>query len=187
MNYSQSGEQNAILRCCEGRGWPDTFVDIGAFDGVKYSNTRALALAGWKGVCVEPDPRNFVALRETYKGNKNVQLINVALGTGTNLIRFVDTGDEYARFADNSMQSNVWVMQVTWDYLMRQFTKAVTVLSIDAEGQSVPLLFAAPIDAMAPHVICVEHDGRNIEVAKWGSKLGYEVCCLNEENIVLWK
>jgi hypothetical protein len=50
-----------------------------------------------------------------------------------------------------------------------------------------PSVGVPPIKEMAPHVICVEHDGRNIEVAKWGAILGYEVCCLNEENIVLWK
>jgi FkbM family methyltransferase len=187
MSFSQGGEENAILRCCEGRGWPDTFIDIGAFDGVKFSNTRALALAGWHGVLVEPDARNFVALRETYKDNKSVQLVNVALGGGTNLVPFLDMGDEYARMATNAAQSKTWVMMVTWEHLLRQFEGPFTVLSIDAEGQSVPLLFAAPIKDMAPHVICIEHDGRNIEVAKWGAILGYEVCCLNEENIVLWK
>ena len=120
MSYSQSGEENAILAAVMDKGYPCTFLDIGAFDGVTYSNTRALALAGWKGVLVEPSPRNFAALRENYKDIK-AQLVNVALGMDARLIDFIDTGDEYARKAAKPGQSNIWVSQVTWFYILNQF------------------------------------------------------------------
>jgi hypothetical protein len=49
------------------------------------------------------------------------------------------------------------------------------------------LFLAMPIGAMAPHVICVEHDGRAVELASYSAQFGYNVACLNQENIVLWK
>lgn len=35
------------------------FIDIGAYDGEHYSNTKLLEEKGWHGVCAEPFPHNF--------------------------------------------------------------------------------------------------------------------------------
>ena len=32
------------------------FVDVGAHDGIRLSNTYALALVGWTGICIEAHP-----------------------------------------------------------------------------------------------------------------------------------
>ena len=42
------------------------FIDVGANNGWKASNTRALFLKGWRGICVEADPDTFKVLEETY-------------------------------------------------------------------------------------------------------------------------
>lgn len=44
-----------------------TAVDIGAGDGMRWSNTYALFLNGWRGVGVEFDSRKFVKLARAYK------------------------------------------------------------------------------------------------------------------------
>lgn len=58
--YSQNDEQQVTLEFFKGR--TGRFLDIGAFDGVTFSNTRALLESGWAGVFVEPSPRNLVKL-----------------------------------------------------------------------------------------------------------------------------
>jgi len=35
------------------------FLDIGAYDGEKFSNSKLLEQNGWRGVCADPFPRNF--------------------------------------------------------------------------------------------------------------------------------
>lgn len=40
-------------------GWPLTFLDIGAHQGVEISNTYGLEERGWIGLCVEPLPLHF--------------------------------------------------------------------------------------------------------------------------------
>lgn len=35
------------------------FVDVGSADGVALSNTKALESLGWKGVCIDPFPKNM--------------------------------------------------------------------------------------------------------------------------------
>jgi hypothetical protein len=65
--HSQFGEDGVIERafvvigettrvCCE----------FGAWDGLHFSNTRALVERGWHGVFVEADPQRFEELRSLY-------------------------------------------------------------------------------------------------------------------------
>ncbi len=46
---------------------PRSFVDIGAGDGIRWSNTYALVRAGWRGLGVEYDPRRAARLARNYK------------------------------------------------------------------------------------------------------------------------
>jgi len=38
------------------------FLDIGAFDGIHFSNTYSFEIQGWQGVCVEPHPAIYPLL-----------------------------------------------------------------------------------------------------------------------------
>jgi hypothetical protein len=49
-----------------------TAVDIGAGDGIRWSNTYALFLNGWQGLGIEFDSRKFVNLAQAYKFFPNV-------------------------------------------------------------------------------------------------------------------
>ena len=57
VRWSQSGEDGIIReimrRLGVRHGW---FVEFGAWDGLRFSNTRALVEAGWHGVLIEGDP-----------------------------------------------------------------------------------------------------------------------------------
>ena len=48
-------------------GHTRTAIDIGAGDGMRWSNTYALFLNGWRGVGIEFDSRKFVKLARAYK------------------------------------------------------------------------------------------------------------------------
>lgn len=60
-DYSEHGEQEHILNFFKGqkRG---RFLDIGAFNGLQISNTRALLELGWTGVYIEANPPAFIQL-----------------------------------------------------------------------------------------------------------------------------
>jgi FkbM family methyltransferase len=60
--HAQWGEDRWIV---ENLGPPDrgVFVDIGAGDGVRGSNTLYFETIGWNGLCVDPDPRNHQPLQ----------------------------------------------------------------------------------------------------------------------------
>lgn len=79
--FSQQGEDGVIRRifsvvgpgerrCCE----------FGAWDGIHFSNARALVLDGWEGVFIESDPHRFRQLCETYADMDNVVCLAARVG-----------------------------------------------------------------------------------------------------------
>ena len=65
--FSQNNEQQIIANYFG--NFKGTFADIGANNGVTLSNTYALSLAGWYGLCVEPAPSAFDRLEMATKKN----------------------------------------------------------------------------------------------------------------------
>jgi FkbM family methyltransferase len=82
---SQYGEHERILEYFADR--QGRFLDIGAFDGKTFSNTKSLADLGWSGVCVEPSPPAFCALMATYKDNPKIELVNAAVSNAAGGLR----------------------------------------------------------------------------------------------------
>lgn len=46
--------------------WPRTVVDIGAGNGVRWSNSYALLLASWRTLGIEADPQKYALLAKVY-------------------------------------------------------------------------------------------------------------------------
>jgi hypothetical protein len=68
--FSNSREEQILARYIAELLPPNhnrTAVDIGAGDGMRWSNTYALFANGWKGIGIEFDPRKFVKLARAYK------------------------------------------------------------------------------------------------------------------------
>lgn len=94
-DYSQAGEQEAILSWAAAQGRAGSFVDLGAFDGERYSNTAALADEGWWGICVEAAPDAAAACAQRYSGNADVRVVLGAFATGREpVVTFHWTPDE---------------------------------------------------------------------------------------------
>jgi FkbM family methyltransferase len=61
MYYSQF-EQDKIVNEYFKNKIDGFFVDIGAADGIKFSNSKFFEETGWKGICIEPNPKAFEEL-----------------------------------------------------------------------------------------------------------------------------
>src|SRR6266498_1873902 len=67
--FSHANEQNILANYIETllpKDRPRTVVDIGAGNGLRWSNSYALLLAGWKALGVEADPQKFALLSKVY-------------------------------------------------------------------------------------------------------------------------
>ena len=56
-----------------------TFIDVGANDGIKYSNSFAFSKLGWKGICIEAHPDYYKICCEN-RDNEFTKILNVACG-----------------------------------------------------------------------------------------------------------
>lgn len=62
--YSQCGQDKWLIENIFNDREDGIFVDIGAHDGVSFSNTLKLEQLGWKGIAVEPMPQTYATLAE---------------------------------------------------------------------------------------------------------------------------
>src|SRR4030042_7031638 len=49
------------------------FVEVGAMEGIRFSNTYFYELRGWKGICVEPHPDYAKLLKKNRPGSAVIQ------------------------------------------------------------------------------------------------------------------
>ena len=50
------------------------FVEVGAYDGHRWSNTTSLIESNWSGILIEPIDRYFKSCQERYKDNRKIQI-----------------------------------------------------------------------------------------------------------------
>jgi FkbM family methyltransferase len=69
------------------------FVEIGAFDGLSYSNTWGLAERGWEGLLVEPIPELATKCRENHRRHPQVSITESAIGSHRGVASLVLAGE----------------------------------------------------------------------------------------------
>jgi len=203
MSYSQNNEEEVILDHFGDR--VGRFLDIGAFDGVTYSNTRALVARGWHGICVEPNPYSFLKLLKACE-QKQVECVLAAVGCpeDAGIVPFygkvddsLDThGVPSATVSTiNDAHRDKWAMAVGgWtsfhvpvispEVLLSHLGWHYDFVNIDVEGGNWQLLQQFPISAMDAELVCVEYEDRAVEMVEWLKDHGYEVIHRTTENLI---
>jgi FkbM family methyltransferase len=191
--YSQNNEEQIILKYLgDSTG---TFLDIGAYDGITFSNTYELVKRGWTGVMVEASPRTFIKLQDNVEEYKNkLTLVNACIVTDDQ--KLVDFYDNIQATATHNL-TNVekWKKQTPFDMIAVMTCHHKTLLekvghlydfvNIDVEGSSTDLFMCLYDELPDVKIWCVEHDGNDkaiIEKAK-----GCKVLLRNGENLILAK
>lgn len=198
-DYSQGGEQPHILRALEGVG-PARFLDVGAFDPEVFSNTRALIEQGWTGVMVEPSPGPLRKLIESYNGNEAIRVLGAAVTVEGGIITMTMSND--ALSSDNAQHVELWqraavpgqppvfygkmdALSISLKQLLDSYGGDFEFVNIDVEGSSVDLFVEMVRIGPRPRCVCVEHNGRLVELAAAYQGAGYSLAFLNDANVVL--
>lgn len=184
---SQLGEDALIYDFFKGKK-NGFFVEVGAYDGVGFSNTYFLEALGWDGILVEPSPELSVACR---KARPNSQVVQAACGNGSGAVTFkaakganaVGTlsfiGDNEwhrARIArEGGVIEEIIVPLITLAKILEGECRRVDVLSIDVEGAELEVLKGADVERLEPTVIIVEDNtnGRDSRVDDFIISRGY--------------
>ncbi len=156
-----------------------TFIEVGAFDGEYVSNTSGLADIGWNGVYIEPVPEFFSKCKFRHKKNKNVKVIQTAVGaedgsliiniggplsTAHNEMRENFKNLEWAK-SNFSNESTCIANLTTLDSLLEQnmVKKGFELLVIDVEGYEWNVLKVFDIAKWKPQMIIIELHDQNDE------------------------
>ena len=84
--YSQCKQDEFIDKIVFKKKESGYFIEIGAYDGITFSNTAFLEKERkWKGICVEPMPNAFNKL----KSNRNCDLINGCIYSSEVTVEFL--------------------------------------------------------------------------------------------------
>lgn len=173
------------------------FIDIGAYDIFKFSNTRRLFELGWTGIMVEPAPENYKTISDFYKQEQKIEVLNCAVGVIGGEIDFYSCNDAVS--TSNIAHMEKWqaagvpfvkikVNQVNVIDFMNQYCHDVDFLSIDTEATNMQVFRMIP-DFVFEQIkmICIEHDNGQEEIEARLKRFGFKTIHTNAENIILAK
>lgn len=159
MSYSQNNEEHYILKHFGSH--VGRFLDIGAYDGKRLSNTFALLQRGWTGDLIEPSPKVYPALYENVKHYK-ARIGEFAIAEYDGTIKFYDNDNavattsatDKAKWKDESF-NEIEVQCVRFDTVWSEKDK-FDFISIDVEGLDVQVLKQIDINKHGVKCICIE-------------------------------
>lgn len=177
--FSQGDEQKWVTEYfgmtgsfVEGR--QQTFLDLGANDGETLSNTRALALKGWRGLCVDASPLAAQRLMQLYRDSETVQTYWTGVGEEAGTMTFWESGTHLKNGDVGLLSTFNEADMLKWKTSGEEFTKTmvpvVTVaqlldaarvttfdfISIDIEGKDLCVLQQLDLTALQCKMVIVE-------------------------------
>lgn len=195
MSYSQNNEESFIVDYFKGK--VGRFIDIGAYDVFKFSNTRKLYELGWTGLLIEPAPGNYKAIADHYAKEERILALNFAVGDKSGEIDFYESEDAVSTSDEAHMQKwadagvpfrKIKIRQMGATDFMRHFCIHVDFLSIDTEGTNITVFRNIP-DFVWEQIkmLCIEHDNNIEEIEDRLKPFGFLPLYSNPENIILAK
>lgn len=166
--HSHIGQDAWVAECLRFRRG-GFFLDFGAFDGTSISNTLALERdLGWRGICVEPNPRYYPALCAA----RRCITVNAALWhESRKQLEFVDAHglSSIADFKDTDLNSQrrleatrslIRVDTLNPNELLERFEAPTLIdfLSLDVEGAEFDILNALDLRRYRIALMTIEHN-----------------------------
>ena len=167
------------------------YVDVGAYDGVGFSNSYFFEAIGWTGVLIEPVPEFAESCRIARPGSHVIEAaagrgkagtsetLNIASGPGgVGTLSYVGTNSGQAsRIArEGGDVRKIDVPVVSLDEVLAGHAGDIDFVSIDVEGRELDVLGGFDIERYRPRVLVVEDNfgGTDPRVSEWLGARGYE-------------
>ncbi len=191
--YSQIGQDKYLNEQLFHNKKHGVFVDIGAHDGISYSNSYYFEKKlGWKGICVEPHPDRY---KELVK-NRKAACVQACIANANGKARFCKiTGplemlsgliDEYDPRhlirIDQDLSTHGGSKQIisvdvfTLKFVLDKYKiKKIDFMSVDTEGSEFPILQSIDLNKIYIGVIVVENNYQDNKVKNYLLSKGYEL------------
>jgi FkbM family methyltransferase len=163
--FAQGGEDIHILYLLDNK--PDGFyLDIGANQPIRYSNTFKLYLTGWTGILVDANPHLIKKAAEIRK--KDICVHALVSNEHRNMDFYISELDlfssihsEYAESGDRPdlKLEKIELQTVSIDQIIEKYVpagKPIDLLSIDVEGHDFEVLQSLSLLKYRPRLIVIE-------------------------------
>lgn len=203
------GEKNILSELYEkyfGYKEYGTLVEVGAYDGISFSNTSCFAKLGWKTLYIEGSPEMAEKCRENYKNYKNVFIEQCCIG---------DYEGECKLYKGGSVSTIVWDKNASDYWRLKQddyfnvpiylfnsvlekynWENLYDLLVVDVEEAELKVLLPYDIQRWKPKMAIIEtHEfdmGEGCNLRKWKAepitdffyKNGYKKIYADEVNTI---
>lgn len=150
--YSQVSQDLWVLEMLKNKK-NGFFLDIGAYDGIKFSNSYILEKQyGWKGLLVEAHIDNFKKMCEI----RDNTLVNCAMTDFNGKVFFDYNGNTGSKISNHGFE----VESITFDELFKRYNvpNIIDYMSLDIEGNEFISLQKFPFNTHICSLITVEHN-----------------------------
>ena len=200
--YGQYGQDSIIKQFFNLKGIDQgTFVDIGASEGKRFSNTLLLENSGWHGVCVEAHPSYFNLLKENRPnsicysaavGDKDKVKTTISLNYRASLTtldlsleNYYENsytawyGDRDVKEVNGFLNGRHEVEMRTIDSILQENAESlpkINILCIDIDGSEKYAFEGLTLNSWNPDMLVLEHEIIGDSTADlYASKSGYIV------------
>ena len=167
-SFSQTGEDVLIDKYLN--GFKGIYVDVGANDPHRFSNTKRFYLRGWNGINIEPNPINYQRFRVDRARDTNINCgIGTIKGMMTFYIMFPDTLSTFSKKKRDELVSQGYAYEkkikipiVPLSTILDTYcrNKNISFFSIDTEGYDTVVLKSNNWKKYRPRIICIESNNQ---------------------------
>lgn len=207
--YSQNNEEEIIMGYFGDR--TGRLLDIGANDGITFSNSAKLLELGWCGVLLEPSTIAHERLTARYAGRPDILTAKAGIADFTGDATLHESGSWQHTGPDQGLFSCIdpkekerWGNTVAWspaiakfytfdDFLKFMDSKNIRkfeFITIDAEGYDWKILQQMDLAQLGCQCLCIEYNS-HATVAQlyqeYAGQFGMHQLSINAENIIFGK
>lgn len=203
--YSQNNEQQIISSYFNLARHNLTLLDVGANDGITFSNSLGLIELGWKAFLLEPSSKAFDKLQKLHENNPNVFCLNYGLSSKTGKQKFFESGG-YEQGEDVALYSSTseneikrWGDKVAFaetqanfksvkSFLKMYYKEQFDFISIDTEGHDWEILSQIDLNNVGCKCLCIEWNSvpeMKNEIVPYCNNYGLKLIHENPENLIL--
>lgn len=164
-SFGQYGE-DIIIDKLLGNKPSGFYVDVGAFDPDKLSNTKRFYLKGWKGINIEPNPKKIKKFNILRPDDINLD-IGISNRKGEMLCYKFRENNSYTFSKEVVAQYLKWGLHLEKEFKIKVDTlknifdrylegRKIDFISIDTEGHEMAVLQGNNWQAYRPKLICIE-------------------------------
>lgn len=186
LSFSQFGE-DLLLESFFGKNNKNGFyVDIGAFNPIRISNTHLFYKKGWTGINIEPNPEHFEKFRIERQNDIN---LNLAISDKKSIVEFSCDGaysgindTNYPHRNRNKDAGIIEVKTAPLGEILEQYLpkgQSIDFMTIDCEGHDSKVVKSNDWNKYRPKVVLVEQHGPSVEgdIYNHLTKNGYRFYC----------